>query len=179
MRILLLVTVGLAIGSVSGTLGIGGGVLLMPALIWLFGFDHPKAAGTTLAILALPVGLWPAVWKYYEQGLLNAHDLKAAFWIAGGFALGAFAGASVVTHIPKATLQLCFGLLLVYIGTRFVVNSHSEAAGALSGLSAAAVAWLAYLGLRVLGEKYMPRPDLGEKIRQAHQKRADEPDYTI
>src|SRR5262245_42560961 len=123
MNILLYVAVGLAIGSVSGTLGIGGGVLLMPALIWLFGFEHPKAAGTTLAILAFPIGLWPAVWKYYQQGVLTWDDLGKACWIAGGFGLGALLGATYVTQIPKPLLQLCFGLLLVYIGVRFVIHS--------------------------------------------------------
>lgn len=179
MKILLFLAVGLIIGSVSGTLGIGGGVLLMPALIWLFGFDHPKAAGTTLAILAMPLGLWPAVWRYYEQGLIDWHDLKAAFWIASAFAVGAFAGASLITYIPRALLQVSFGLLLVYIGSRFIVGSHSEASVALAGLGATALAWVGYLYLRLLGERHLAMPNVGDEIRRIHERRKNEPDYTI
>lgn len=179
MPTLLYVLAGLLIGSISGVLGIGGGVLLMPVLIWLFGFEHPKAAGTTLAILALPVGLWPAVWKYHQQGLINWHDLKVAFWIAGGFAVGAYCGASVVTHIPRSVLQVSFGLLLIYLGTRFVMNARTEVNATLAGLLATAVAWLGYLGLRLLGEKHLARPELSEKIRQAQERHQTDADYSI
>src|SRR5262245_16008873 len=179
MKILLYLAIGLVIGSVSGTLGIGGGVLLMPALIWLVGFDHPKAVGTTLAILAFPIGLWPTVWEYYRQGMIDGHDLKVALWIAGGFAVGAYAGASVVTYLPRTALQVGFGLLLVYIGTRFVVNSRDETAGAFAGLVASALAWGSYLGLRLLGERHAARPDVGAAIRQAQERLKDEPDYSI
>ena len=61
MQTLLLLAIGLAIGTISGALGIGGGVLLVPALIWLCRYDFPKAAGTTLAVLVPPIGL-PAAW---------------------------------------------------------------------------------------------------------------------
>lgn len=180
MRILLYIAVGLGIGSVSGTLGIGGGVLLMPALIWLFGFDHPKAAGTTLAILAFPVGLWPTVWVYFRDGHIDGHDLKAALWIAGAFAVGAYTGATFVKQLSAVVnLQMIFGLLLIYIGTRFVMGSHSEATDALAGLVAVTLAWGVYLYLRILGSRHLPKPDLGQAIQQAHERNQQDEDYTI
>src|SRR5206468_3244528 len=106
MTIFLYLLVGLVIGAISGTLGIGGGVLLVPALIWIFGFDQPRAAGTSLAILVPPVGLL-AAWAYYQKGLM---DFEAAAWIAGAFAVGAYGGALVVPYIPLPTLRLLFGL---------------------------------------------------------------------
>ena len=63
---LIYIAIGLTIGSISGMLGIGGGVLIVPALMWLCGFEAKKAAGTSLAILIPPIGL-PAAWRFYQQ----------------------------------------------------------------------------------------------------------------
>jgi hypothetical protein len=175
MRILLYLALGFTVGSISGTLGIGGGVLLMPALIWICQYDQLKAAGTTLAVLAMPIGLL-AAWKYYQQSLM---DLEAAVWIAVAFAAGAYGGASVVTYIPQSVLRLGFGLLMMYIAVRFIVASNSEVANAAAGLTAVALAWLSYLGLRRLGRHHLPRPDLGEHIRSKHEQRWGDPEYQI
>src|SRR5262245_5360448 len=86
-HILIYLVLGVTIGGMSGALGIGGGVILVPALIWLLDFDQKAAAGTTLAVLAVPV-LVPSVWKYYEQGLIESKHLQAAAWIAVAFAVG-------------------------------------------------------------------------------------------
>ncbi|TMQ33044.1 MAG: sulfite exporter TauE/SafE family protein [Planctomycetota bacterium] len=96
MQVLLLLIIGLSIGAISGALGIGGGVLLIPALIWLCRYDFPKAAGTTLAVLVPPIGL-PAAWLYYKRDLI---DVQAAVWIALAFALGAILGASIAHYLP-------------------------------------------------------------------------------
>src|ERR1700680_4452682 len=147
MRVLLYVLVGCSIGGVSGALGIGGGVLLVPALMWLFGFDYPKAAGSTPAGLVPPVGLL-AAWKSYQQ---NRVDVEAAVWIALAFAAGAYLGAAAVRHIPAELLRLCFGFLMLYIAVRFIVSSNSEVTHAAAGLVAVAFAWVSYLGLRLVG----------------------------
>src|SRR5437773_1654223 len=89
MKIILYLSIGLAIGTVSGALGIGGGVLLVPALIWLCGMDPQHAAGTTLAVLVVPVVL-PAVLTYARHDRLN---VEAALWVAVAFAAGSFLGA--------------------------------------------------------------------------------------
>jgi uncharacterized membrane protein YfcA len=174
MQILLYLVIGFVIGGISGTLGIGGGVLLVPILIWMFGFDQPRATGTTLAILVPPIGLL-AAWKYYVQGLI---DLEAAAWIACAFAIGAYGGASIVTYIPVSVLRLGFGLLLIYVGMRFILASSSEAASAALGLAAVGIAWLVYWGLRVLGLRHLPKPGLTQAIHRIHQSRG-EIDYHI
>jgi uncharacterized membrane protein YfcA len=176
MEILLFVAIGLIIGSFSGALGIGGGVLLVPALIWFCGFDPRKAQGTTLAILIPPIGL-PAAYAYY---CADRVDLKAALWIAGTFAAGAYLGAALVLRLEDpASLRLAFGLVMMFIAMRFIVTSDSEAANAAAGLTATVLAWLGYVGLRALGRKHLRPPGLGEQIRSMKEQGHGEPDYHI
>src|SRR5262245_61727540 len=111
MRILLYLLIGLVIGSISGALGIGGGVLLVPALIWLCKFDMTRAAGTSLAVLVPPIGL-PAAWKFYVEKRI---DLDAALWIALAFAVGAYLSAAMVHQIPQQVMRSAFGFIMIYI----------------------------------------------------------------
>jgi uncharacterized membrane protein YfcA len=175
MTILTYILVGLAVGLISGTLGIGGGVLLVPLLMVLLHFDQSKATGTTLAVLVPPVGLLAAL-KYYTEGLI---DVEAAVWIAASFAGGAYLGAAVVPLLPTAALRLAFGLMLVYIGFRFILAFDAEAASAAGGLAGCALAWLAFVGLRALGRRHLAAPNLGEQIRASRQQRHDDIDYHI
>jgi uncharacterized membrane protein YfcA len=175
MRIVMYLAMGGAIGVLSGAMGIGGGVLLVPLLMWLAGFTFGLAAGTSLAVLAMPVALLGA-WRAYRDGRV---DLEAAVCIALAFAAGAYFGADLVNRIPKATLHLLFGLLMIVIGFRFVLATSSEAANAAAGLFAAALAWLAFLGLRALGRRHLARPDLGRHIREEATHGRGEGDYQI
>jgi uncharacterized membrane protein YfcA len=175
MRILLFLAIGLTVGSVSGALGIGGGVLLVPALIWLCGFEPSKAAGTSLAVLVPPIGLL-AAWKYYVDKRM---DLDAAIWIALAFAIGAYVGASLVPYLPARALRLGFGLMMIYIAMRFLFASDSEVANAVAGLVGVAAAWLCYLGLRGLGRRHLSRPNLGLQIRTMQQQGRGDSDYYI
>src|SRR5262245_38732912 len=130
MVVLLYLAIGLVIGTASGMLGIGGGVLLVPALLWIVEqSEHrqQKAAGITLAILSVPVTL-PGVWQYFRQGYITLDDLKVAAWIAGAFAVGTYLGGWVqhllVQQFGSVTfLRLLFGLLLLYVALRFIVRS--------------------------------------------------------
>jgi uncharacterized membrane protein YfcA len=177
MSILLYLGIGLAVGLVSGAVGIGGGVLLLPALAWLCDLDHKSAAGTTLAVLVVPVVL-PAAWQYYQEGHLN---LTVAVWVAAGFALGGYVGAflAVNGYLPVTALRLSFGLLMIYVAVRVIVGSDSEAANAMAGLVAVGFAWLAFLALRAVGRRHLSRPSLLEKIREAEQQERGGPDYYI
>jgi uncharacterized membrane protein YfcA len=174
MTIAIYLLVGGAVGVLSGTLGIGGGVILVPALIWLFGFEQPKATGTTLAVLALPVG-WLAAWRYYNRGFM---DLEAALWIAPSFALGAYAGAVLVPLLPVSALRLAFGFMLLYIGLRFVVASDSEVTLAAATVVGLGLAWLSYLALRAVGRR-LPRPALQAQSERVHAQGRGHDDYYI
>lgn len=113
-ELLLLALVGLAAGVLSGLIGIGGGILIVPALVLLFGMTQHQAQGTTLAILVPPIGIF-AAWTYYKQGFI---DLKIAAAIAAGFVLGSLLGAQVAVSLSDDTLRKVFGVTLVLVGVR-------------------------------------------------------------
>ncbi len=171
MRILLFLFLGGAIGTVSGAVGIGGGVLFVPALMWLCGMEYEKATGTTLAILALPVFIL-AAWKSWQQDRV---DMEAAIWIGVAFACGAYLGAASFHSLPSEALRLTFGLLLMFVAMRYILGSNHEAASAAAGLTA----WLAYHGLRRLGRRHLAAPDLGSLIREKAEQQKGESDYYI
>jgi len=106
--------IGLVVGMVSGVVGIGGGILFVPALVWLAGMDQHKAQGTSLGALLAPVGIL-AFMEYYRKG--NA-DLRVALLLAVGFLVGGYFGAAGAQHIPDLWLRRIFALTLVVIGGR-------------------------------------------------------------
>jgi uncharacterized membrane protein YfcA len=106
--------VGLIVGMVSGVVGIGGGILFVPALVWLFGMDQYKAQGTSLGALLAPVGIF-AFFEYYRRG--NA-DLRIALLLAAGFLVGGYFGAVGAQHIPEVWLRRIFALTLILVGGR-------------------------------------------------------------
>jgi len=110
----LLLLVGLVVGAFSGVVGIGGGILFVPALIWLLGMDQHKAQGTSLGALLAPVGLF-AFWEYYRRG--NA-DLRIALLLAAGFLVGGYFGAVGAQHISELWLRRIFALILIAVGGR-------------------------------------------------------------
>jgi uncharacterized membrane protein YfcA len=99
---------------VSGVVGIGGGILFVPALVWLLGMSQHKAQGTSLGALLAPVGIF-AFMEYYRKG--NA-DLRVAILISAGFLVGAYFGAVGAQHISEVWLRRIFAVMLVVIGGR-------------------------------------------------------------
>jgi uncharacterized membrane protein YfcA len=165
MTTLLYLLIGLGIGIIGGMVGIGGGVLLVPALTLLFGMNVRQAAGISLAVLVLPVTL-PGAWKYYQQGHLTRDSLATAGLLAAAFALGSFLGAHIQHRLDEHVLRMIFGLLMLYVGMRVLLYGSSEAVHAAAGLTTLVLAWIAFLALRALGRKHLPPPSLGDQIRQ-------------
>lgn len=110
----MILLVGLGVGLVSGVVGIGGGILFVPALVWLMGMDQHKAQGTSLGALLAPVGIF-AFYEYYRKG--NA-DIRVAALLAAGFLVGSYFGAAGAQHIPDLWLRRIFAVTLVVIGGR-------------------------------------------------------------
>lgn len=165
MPIFLLIGLGLAVGVVSGVLGIGGGILLVPALIWLLDLqDFRRASGLSLVALVLPVTL-PGVFRYYAQGTLRGEDFLAGLWIALGLGVGTWLGATTAWYLPVATLRLLFGLMLIFVAFRFLLAADSDAYAGYYGLVGVILAWLAFLGLRTLGRRHRRAPTLAEHVR--------------
>lgn len=109
---------GLVAGVFSGLVGIGGGILIVPALVFIFGLTQHQAQGTTLALLVPPIGLLGA-WTYFKQGYV---DLRLALLIAAGFFLGSLLGARFSVNLPDRTLARVFGAAMLLIGARMVYS---------------------------------------------------------
>ena len=110
----MMLLVGLAIGVLSGIVGIGGGIMFVPALVWLAGMSQHKAQGTSLGALLAPVGIF-AFLEYYRKG---AADIRIAALLAAGFLVGGYFGATLAQHIPELWLRRIFALTLVAVGGR-------------------------------------------------------------
>jgi len=116
MHWLLLMVVGLAVGALSGLLGIGGGVIVVPVLVMGFGFSQHTAQGTSMALFALPIGLLAAI-TYYRHGHVN---LPAAGLICLGFVIGGLLGARLAVILPELLLRRVFGIFLLVISVRLI-----------------------------------------------------------
>ena len=110
----ILIGFGVFVGVFSGIMGLGGGAIMIPLMVLVLGFTQTKAHGLSLAVMIPPVTL-PAVIAYYRKGVLEISDLKTALIIAAGFACGSFFGGYFAASLPKDTLKLVFGFVLVYV----------------------------------------------------------------
>ncbi|PYV31010.1 MAG: permease [Acidobacteria bacterium] len=109
---------GLFAGIISGLIGIGGGIVIVPTLVFLFHFSQHRAQGTTLALLVPPIGIL-AAWAYYRQGYV---DLKVAALICAGFVIGGLLGAKVATSLSNAMLEKVFGVALLLIALKMILS---------------------------------------------------------
>jgi uncharacterized protein len=116
INIFLFLLLGLIAGFFSGLIGIGGGVIIVPALVFLFGLSQHQAQGTTLALLVPPIGFL-AAWTYYNQGYV---DLKIAAFICLGFFLGGLFGAKLATALSNTALERVFGIALFLISLKMI-----------------------------------------------------------
>ena len=114
MSILVFLLIGLAAGVLSGLFGIGGGVLIVPALIFIARLQPAMATGTSLAALLLPVGALGA-WQYYKHGNVNA---LAALCVAVGLAVGAYFGARYAQTLSPVALRRAFAVFLGVVAVK-------------------------------------------------------------
>lgn len=107
---------GVVSGIFGGFFGIGGGTILIPALIYIFGLTQHQAQGTSLAIMIPPIGLLAAM-KYYMEGNVK---INMALFICAGFFVGGFLGAYFAQKIPDNLLKKIFGLFLFFISLKMI-----------------------------------------------------------
>jgi uncharacterized protein len=112
--VILFIAIGLVAGVFAGLFGIGGGILIGPALILLAKFSPQMAAGTSLGVFLLPIGALGA-WEYYRRGNLN---ITASLWIALGVFVGAWFGAKLANSLSGPQLQKVFAIFLVLVAIR-------------------------------------------------------------
>jgi uncharacterized protein len=114
---ILYILLGLIAGTASGLIGIGGGIIIVPALVFIFKLSQHQAQGTTLALMIPPIGLL-AAWTYYKQG---AVDLRIAVLVALGFFLGGLIGAKVAVGVSDVVLEKIFGVALLGIALKMIL----------------------------------------------------------
>ena len=115
---LLYIVLGILSGFLSGLIGIGGGTIVVPVLVIIFGLSQKTAQGTTLALLVPPIGIL-AAWTYYKQGYV---DFPIAGLICVGFILGGLIGAKLATNISNQTLERIFGIALLIISIKMIFS---------------------------------------------------------
>ena len=111
-----LIILGIVAGIVSGLVGVGGGVLIVPVLVLIFHFSQKEAQGTTLALLVPPIGIFAAM-TYYRAGFVN---VKAAALIVLGFVIGSIFGSKLAVHISTTTSSRVFGAFLLVVSIKLL-----------------------------------------------------------
>jgi uncharacterized protein len=112
------VILGFVVGILSGIMGIGGAVFIVPALVYIFGWEQHLAQGTTLAMLIPPIGIFAAM-KYYQAGHV---DLRVAAILCLGFLAGGYFGGTFANQLPGDTLKKIFGIALLAISLRMMLG---------------------------------------------------------
>ena len=113
--ILFLILTGIAAGVLSGLVGVGGGVVMVPMLVWI-GFSQHQAQGTSLAVLSVPVTLVAAM-TYYKEGYLN---WKYALIIAVFFVVGGFLGSKLAVGMDQKMIKKIFGVILLFVAGKMI-----------------------------------------------------------
>ncbi len=117
-----LIFIGLLAGAMSGFIGIGGGVIMVPALIYIMGLSQHEAQGTSLILMLPPIGIL-AVMNYYKAGEIN---IPYGIVIALAFVIGGYFGSKIALKLSPATVKLCFGVLMLYIAGKMILSGYGE-----------------------------------------------------
>ena len=114
----LLIGIGILSGFMSGLLGIGGAIIMVPAMIFFLGFSQQSAQGTSLAVMLPPISII-AAYNYYKVGEIN---LKYALILAVFFIVGTYFGSKIAINISQVTLRKIFGVLLLLIAAKMLLS---------------------------------------------------------
>ncbi len=114
--IIILLIIGIAAGILGGLVGVGGGIIIVPALIFFLGFSQKMAQGTSLGILLLPVGIL-GVFQYYKQGYV---DMRVVLFISIGFLIGSFFGSKIALSLPQDTVKKIFAALMIVVAVKLL-----------------------------------------------------------
>ena len=120
--IIILVIIGLVAGALSGLVGIGGGIIIVPALVFFLGFTQKHAQGTSLGILLLPIGIL-AVLQFYKAGFVN---IPVVLVVAIGFIAGSYFGSKVALSLPQDTVKKIFAIFLLVMALKMLFIDKSQ-----------------------------------------------------
>lgn len=116
--LIILVLIGITAGILSGFIGIGGGIIIVPGLIYLLGFTQIQAQGTSLALMLPPIGIL-AFMHYYKAGNV---DLKVAGVVAVTFVVGGFFGAKLAHKLDQNIVKITFGVIMLLISIKLIIS---------------------------------------------------------
>lgn len=114
--ILILLIIGVVAGILSGLVGVGGGIVIVPALVFFLGFSQKMAQGTSIGILLLPIGIL-AVWQFYKAGYI---DMKSVWLVSLGFLVGGYLGSKIALSLPQDTLKKIFAIILLLVSLKIL-----------------------------------------------------------
>jgi uncharacterized protein len=114
--ILIIIITGIAAGMLSGLVGVGGGIIIVPSLIYFLGFSQHSAQGTSLGLLLLPAGIL-AVIQYYKQGDIN---VTAVALLAVGFLAGGYYGSKLALSLPQDTVKKLFAIFMIIVAVKML-----------------------------------------------------------
>lgn len=120
--ILILVAIGLTAGILSGFVGVGGGIVIVPCLIYFLGLTQFQAQGTSLALMLPPIGIL-AFMNYYKAGNV---DVPYAIVISIAFIIGGYLGSKWALKLPEAKVKLIFGIIMLYAATRMIYKGYTQ-----------------------------------------------------
>lgn len=118
--IIILILIGLSAGIMSGFVGIGGGVVMVPAMVYILGLSQHEAQGTSLLLMLPPIGIL-AVMNYYKAGQVN---IGYGVIIALAFVVGGYYGSKIALKLSPAMVKLIFGVLMLYVSFRLVYSGY-------------------------------------------------------
>lgn len=116
-----LVLIGLLAGTLSGFIGIGGGVIMVPALIYVLGISQHEAQGISITTMLLPIGIL-AFYNYYKGGQVTNEFITYAGIIAVTFVIGGYFGAKISLKLNPQLVKLIFGILMLYVGFKMIIS---------------------------------------------------------
>lgn len=116
-QIITLTLIGLLAGFIAGGLGVGGGIIVIPALVFFFGMSQHQAQGTSLAVLSVPLGFIIAASNYHKKGLIN---YKFALILVAAFLIGSYFGSLISVNLPAKSLKKAFGILMLIAGVKMI-----------------------------------------------------------
>ena len=114
--LIILIMIGILAGMLGGMVGVGGGIIIVPALVFFLGFSQKMAQGTSLGILLLPVGLLGVI-QYYKLGFV---DLRVVFIISAGFFLGSFLGSKLALSLSQESMKKIFAIILILVAVKML-----------------------------------------------------------
>jgi len=114
--IFIILVIGLAAGFLSGSMGVGGGVIIVPALVFFLGFSLHQAQGTSLALMTIPV-MMVAASNFYKEGYI---DIKVALILAATFMIGGYFGSKFSIMMPEKIIRKAFGGFMILIALKMI-----------------------------------------------------------